>query len=419
MARSVRIDKNHNKMTNKRIKNNRKTKMESKPITAEDRNVKEVSEVEKIAKFYGFLPINPPTIQKEDVQYTKEFDQSSYPAEKAALLRMYFEDKLMSKPQPNMFYCERPFPGSKELTGEIKKSSKVEGSLISLGSGKNACECLSIQTAIAILKHLGYKNLEVEINSIGDKDSANEFQKNLNIFVRKNMNSFPPNIRQAVKKDLFKVLKEQPAGWEKFEAECPKSIDFLSEPSRKHFKEILEFLEILDIPYQINHNLVGDFDIGSETIFAIKGNLTANNKPEELAYGFRFNRLAKKMGHRKGLLCNVLTISAKLKKKLKKVKTREVKPQFYLVQFGPEAKLKSFLVLEELYKAGVNIIHAIAKDKLSGQILTAEKSGAPYIILLGQKEALENSVVIRDTNTRHQETVSISNIATKVKELTK
>src|SRR3989344_63103 len=323
--------------------------MENKSVN--DRRVKEVSEVEKIARFYGFLPINPPNIKKEDIEYTKKFDQSSYPAEKAALLRMYFEDKLMAKPQPNMFYCERPFPGS----GKSKKSSKLEGSLISLGSSKNVCECLSIQTVIAILRNLGYKNLEVEINSIGDKDSANEFQKNLNIFIRKNMNSFPPNIRQAVKKDLFKVLKEQPAGWEKFEAECPKSIDFLSEPSRKHFKEILEFLEILDIPYQINHNLVGDSDIGSETIFSIKGNLTANNKPEELAYGFRFNRLAKKMGHRKGLLCNVLTISAKLKKKLKKVKTREVKPQFYLVQFGPEAKLKSFLVLEELYKAGVNI----------------------------------------------------------------
>jgi len=207
---------------------------------------------------------------------------------------------------------------------------------------------------------------------------------------------------------------------EEFEDECPKSIDFLSEPSRRHFKEILEFLEVMDIPYQINHSLVGDADIGSETIFVIKGSLSvASEKLEELAYGFRFNRLAKKMGHRKGLLCNVLTISAKLKKKLKKVKAKPVKPQFYLVQFGPEAKLKSFLVLEELHKAGANIIHAIAKDKLGGQMITAEKSDAPYIILLGQKEALENSVVIRDTNTRHQETVPISNLATRAKELIK
>ena len=386
--------------------------MENK--TVNDRRVKELSEVEKIARFYGFLPINPPKIKKEDIEYTKKFDQSSYPAEKAALLRMYFEDKLMAKPQPNMFYCERPFPGA----GKSKKSSKLEGSLVSLGSAKNVCECLSIQTVVAILRNLGYKNLEVEINSIGDKDSANEFQKNLNILIRKNMNNFFPSIRQALKKDLFKVLKEQPPGWENFEVDRPKSIDFLSESSRKHFKEILEFLELMDIPYQINHTLVGDTDIGSETIFTINGSFGyTGDKQEELAYGFRFNRLAKKIGYRKGLLCNILNISAKLKKKLKKVKAKQIKPNFFLVQFGHEAKMKSFLVLEEIHKAGANIAHSITKDKLSGQMITAEKSGVPYIILLGQKEALENSVIIRDTNTRSQETVSIPNLATRIKEL--
>ncbi len=392
--------------------------MDRKPI--EDRNVKEVTEIDKIAKFYGFLPIEPLIVEKQDAEYTKKFDQTSHPIEKATLLRMYFEDKMMSLPQPNMFYCERPFHGSKEFTGESKKPSRLEGSLISLGSTKNICECLSIQTAISILKSIGYKNLEVEINSIGDKDSANEFQKNLTVFVRKNLNSFPASLRKLVRKDLFKILKEQPEGWEEFQAECPKSIDFLSESSRTHFKEILEFLEVMDIPYQINHTLVGDTDIGSETIFSIKnknGSLPADR--QELAYGFRFNRLAKKMGHRKDLLCNILNISAKLKKKLKKVKIKQTKPQFYLVQFGPEAKLKSFLVLEELHKAGVSVLHLIAKDKLGGQIMMAEKSDASYIILIGQKEALENSVIIRDTATRSQEIIPIPKLATRVKELVK
>ena len=116
----------------------------------EDRNVKEVTEVDKIARFYGFLPIDPLDVEKQDVECTKKFDQSSHPIEKAALLRMYFEDRMMSLPQPNMFYCERPFHGSKEFTGESKKPSRLEGSLISLGSSKNICECLSIQTAVYI-----------------------------------------------------------------------------------------------------------------------------------------------------------------------------------------------------------------------------------------------------------------------------
>ncbi len=395
------------------MNNNQHNKNKIQSKTVQNRNIKEITVVNKIARFYGFLPIIPPSIEEQDIEHTKKFDQSSHPAEKAALLRIYFEDKMMALPQPNMFYCERPFPRSKKFTGESKKTSQLEGAIISLGSAKSICQCLSIQAAISILNTISYKNLEIEINSIGDKDSATEFRRELTSFVRRNFNSFPSDLKQAVKKNLFAILKKQKEEWQSFQIKCPKSIDFLSELSRLHFKETLEFLEVLNIPYQINHYLVGDPDIGSETIFSIK-----NAKDEkELAYGFSFNRLAKKIGCKRDIPCSVLNISAKLKKKLKKTKVRPIKYQFFLVQFGPEAKLKSFLVLEELHKAGVNTLHLIAKDKLSGQMNIAEKSEASYIILIGQKEALENSVIIRDKNTRSQEIVPISKLATKVKEL--
>jgi histidyl-tRNA synthetase len=368
-----------------------------------------MTETNKIAKFYGFQTITPPTIEKHDFDCVKDFDESTHPAEKAALLRTYFEQKMMSLPQPVMLYCDRPFPGSKER----KKPGRLESSLIFLGSSKSVCECLSIQTAISILKEIGFKNVEVRINSVGDKDSTSEFQRKLTAFIRKNFNSFPADLRQATKKDLCAILKEQKEEWKSFQTECPKSIDFLSEASRLHFKEVLEFLEIMEIPYSIDQHLVGDIDIGSETIFSIK------EEDKELASGFCFNRLAKKIGHKKDLPGSVLNISAHSKKKLREIKPKQTKPHFYLVQFSPEAKLKSFLILEELYKAGASVIHAIAKDKLGGQIGVAETSGASYIILIGQKEALENCVIIRNTLNHAQEIVSIPSLSLRAKELVK
>jgi len=390
--------------------------MDRKPI--QDRSVKKISEIDKIARFYGFQPITPPEIERQDFDHVKCFDQSTYPAEKAALLRIYFDERMASLPQPSMFYCERPFPGLNEFTGQRKNPFRVESSIISLGSYKSVCECLSIQAGIAILNDLGYKNLEVEINSIGDKDSANEFQKKLALYVRKNINSFPADLRQIVKKDLFSIQKENKSEWQCFQAECPKSIDFLSESSRLHFKEVLEFLEIMEIPYQINSHLVGDSDIGSETVFSIRNiDEDQGDNSRELAYGFRFNRMAKKIGCKKDIPCSILNISARLKKKLKKVKAKSLNPQFYLVQFGTEAKLKSFIILEELYKAGVSVIHSIAKDKLGSQMNMAETSVVSYILIIGQKEALENCVIIRNANTRAQEVVPICELAAKAKEL--
>jgi histidyl-tRNA synthetase len=240
---------------------------------------------------------------------------------------------------------------------------------------------------------------------------VNEFQKKLAPFIRKNISSFSADLRQALKKDPFAIFNENKEKCGDLQIECPKSMDFLSESSRLHFKEVLEFLEIINIPYQINQHLIGDPGIGSETVFSIK------NNGEELAYGFRFNRLAKKIGCKKDLPATVLNISARLKKNLRKAKVKVAKPQFYLVQFGPEAKLKSFTVLDELHKAGAGVIHSIAKDKLGSQMSMAEISEAPYIILIGQKEALENSIIIRNNATRAQEIVSLSEFPAKIKEL--
>lgn len=360
-----------------------------------DKIVKEITEAGKIAKFYGFCPIQSPVLEKSgSAQHRVE-------NENEALITMYYEKKLYTESQPVMFYCEK------------KSNTKIEASLVSLGSFKSVCECLTIQTGIAILNFLGYKNLEVEVNSIGDKESVAEFQRKLSTFIKKNFNSFSTETRQAVKKNIFSIFEINQEKMKNLETEIPKSIDFLSESSRLHFKEVLEFLEIMNIPYSINKNLMGNPEIGSETVFSIK----EIDSRQELANGFRFNRLAKKMGYKKEVPSVLLKISAKLKKNLRTIKVKNSCPQFYLVQFGPEAKLKSFLILDELRKIGVSVSHTIAKDKLGSQMSIAENSEAPYILLIGQKEALENSVVIRHTVTRAQEIVSLAEFSAKIKEL--
>ncbi len=322
-------------------------------------------------------------------------------------MNMYFEEKMYAAPQPCMFFCERPFAGGKEK----KKPNRLECSLVSLGSSKSVCECLSIQAGMAILHKIGLRNLEVQINSVGDKESMNDFTRKMTLFIKKNYNAFPPDLRQALKKDIFVLVKEPKEEWKSWATECPKALDHLSEVSRLHFKEVLEFLEIMEIPYSINPHLMSDPDIGSETVYSIQ------NEEGELASGFRYNKLGRKIGCKREIPSAILNISAKLKKNLKKVKIKKAKPQFYLVQFGGEAKLRSYLILQELYRAGASVSHSIAKDKLSSQIGVAETSEAEYIILVGQKEALENSVVIRHNITRAQEIVSIPNLGVKVKGL--
>jgi hypothetical protein len=93
------------------------------------------------------------------------------------------------------------------------------------------------------------------------------------------------------------------------------------------------------------------------------------------------------------------------------------KPKICFIQLGSDAKLKSLNVIEILRKAHIPIHHTLAKDSLSTQLASAEKIGCPYAIIFGQKEALEDSVLVRDMKTRSQETVKIKDLAHYIKEL--
>ncbi len=74
-------------------------------------------------------------------------------------------------------------------------------------------------------------------------------------------------------------------------------------------------------------------------------------------------------------------------------------------------------VIEILRKAKVPIVQALSKDSLGAQLAVAEKLSIPYTIIFGQKEALENSVIVRNMSNRSQQTVKIEKLAEYLREL--
>ena len=97
--------------------------------------------------------------------------------------------------------------------------------------------------------------------------------------------------------------------------------------------------------------------------------------------------------------------------------TPQQQAQWYVVhtQSGFEAKAKSLGVIEALRKAKVPIVHSLSKDKLSIQLGMAEKSEIPFVIIIGQKEAMDGTVIVRKMSTRLQDTVKVEKLADYLK----
>lgn len=384
-----------------------------------------MSKALEVALYYGFNPQPPIKISRADIEIAKKvlqseprwkqagFDGQSLlcesAEEKIAVLRTYEERGMASWPQPVMLAFDGPITGAR---GEKKSSNDFHFHLEIVGTNKSIAEAILAKATYDMLKEEGFTDLYIDINTLGDKDSAARHARELATFYKKRNAELSPACRELVKKNPFDVPCVDPLCKELHE-EAPQPLSYLSEPSRQHFREVLEYLESTNLPYRINPKLCGDRTIATHTVFEIRSMGTSDQVVESppLAFGIRYNNLAKRIGAKKDVPAIGVSIVFKRDATHGKRSTVIVrKPKIFFIQLGFEAKLKSLLLIETLRKANIPILQALPKDKLHAQLSSAEELGIPYTLIFGQKEALEGTVIIRNMANRSQNTVPINDL---------
>ncbi len=397
----------------------------------------------EIAVYYGFRPIETPILEREAV-FTSSLgvgtdirDKEMYvlktkggdhlamrPEGTAGVMRAYIENGMQALPQPVMLYYYGPyFRHENPQRGRLREFRQF--SLEILGSTKSIMDALIIRSMTLILEESGFKNLSVEINSIGDKECRGKYIRELISYYKKHIEELCTNCKERLKTNPLRLLDCKDARCQGPKANAPTPIDSLCNDCRHHFKEVIEYVEAMNIPYRINNNLVRGLDYYTRTVFEI---IDASVSTDEgapttltLASGGRYDLLANSLGSRKEVPAVGGSIGVDrviMSPSHKSIDPRIIKkPKIYFIQLGVEAKLKSFSIIEVLRKARVSIAQSLSKDGLGQQLAVAERSGAPYTIIFGQKEAIDDTVIIRNMETRSQETVKLADLPDFVKHL--
>ncbi len=395
---------------------------------------------QEVAVYYGFKPIDTPILEQESLitggigEGTDIIDKEIYtlktkggdhlalrPEHTAPLMRAYIEHGMQNMPQPVMFYQYGPaFRHDKPQRGRYRQFWQFDCD--ALGSDKSIMDALVIKTCLSILEEAGATDLSIDINSIGDKECRNGYLKELTSYYRKHLSSLPAVDRERLKTNPLRILDSKEEKTIEVNEGAPDSVSFLCASCKKHFKEVLEYLEEMEIPYNINKNLVRGLSYYTRTVFEfIEQKGAEDGAPLTLAGGGRYDYLARQIGNKKdvpgvGFSIGVDRIIAS--PWYKKLSPRILKkPKIYFIQLGSEAKLKSLNIIEILRKAHVPIAQSLSKDSLGSQLAIAEKLAIPYAIIFGVKEALDNSVIVRDMSNRSQDTVKLTKLLEYLKEL--
>lgn len=393
---------------------------------------------QEVAVYYGFKPIETPILEHEEIfttavgtgtdivdkeMYTLKTKGGSHlamrPEHTAGLMRAYIENGMQNQPQPVCLYNSGPvFRHDNPQRGRYRQFYQFD--VDALGSEKSIIDALIIKTVYAILEEAGAKNLVVTINSIGDKESRPSYIKELTAYYRKHIKDLSALDCERLKANPLRILDSKDTKTKEINMGAPDAISFLSASGKRHFKEVLEYLDEMNIPYQIDKTLVRGLSYYTHTVFEIMEPLE-DGTLMTIAGGGRYDYLARQLGNKKDVFAVGASIG--VDRIIERPWFRDLmprilkKPKVYFIQVGVEAKLKSLNVIEILRKAHIPMVQSLSKDSLSAQLAVAEKSGAPYTIIFGQKEAVDGTVIVRNMENRSQDTVPQTELHTYIKSL--
>jgi histidyl-tRNA synthetase len=245
--------------------------------------------------------------------------------------------------------------------------------------------------------------------------------KELISYYKKNMSSLPAIDRERLKTNPLRILDSKEEKTIELNQGAPDTLSHLCPSCKKHFKEVLEYLEQMEIPYNINKCLVRGLSYYTRTVIEIIQEDPETGKKMTITAGGRYDYLSKQLGNKKDAPAVGISIGVDRVVEspwFSKLTPRIIKkPKIYFIQLGFDAKLKSLNVIEILRKGKIPIAQSLSKDNLGAQLAIAEKLGMEYTIIFGQKEALENSVIVRDMSNRSQETIKLTKLLEYLKNI--
>ncbi|TSC56697.1 MAG: histidyl-tRNA synthetase [Parcubacteria group bacterium Greene0714_21] len=392
-----------------------------------------------LATFYGFSRIDTPLVEDAKL-YEKGTGVTTDIVEKQMFLlrtkggdvlalrpeftpgmaRAYLQHGMVNLPQPVKLYTSGPlFRYEHPQAGRFRQFHQVD--LEVFGDESPAIDAQVIQIFYSLLKELKIPHLTIEVNSIGDNQCRPYYKKLLVNFLRSRQYSLCLECRRRMKTNPLRILDCKEEKCQRVRAQAPQIIDHLCDKCKTHFTSLLELLDEADLPYHLDPYLVRGLDYYTKTVFEIipeRAQPQEGGKPSSLAGGGRFDTLVKVLGNKdvpaSGAAAGVERIVFLMKELGMSVQISQT-PKVFLAQLGESAKKKSVKLLEELRQANIPVAESLGRDSLRAQLARADKLEVAFTLILGQREVLDNTIVIRRMDNGIQETLKIDKVVEEIK----
>ncbi|MEX2054770.1 MAG: histidine--tRNA ligase [Candidatus Andersenbacteria bacterium] len=326
----------------------------------------------------------------------------------APIVRAYIEHGLRSWPKPvKLFYIGPIFRYDRPQAGRWRQFHQFGVEVF--GSAAPVTDAQIIYVAHILLQQLGLEDYTVHINSLGEPAERKAYIKLLKDHYRRNRSKLCKDCKERLISNPLRLLDCKEEKCQQLANTAPRLLDHLSEAARHHFEQVLSILDELKVPYAVTPSLVRGLDYYTHTVFEFVPRAKEGAPQNSLIAGGRYNLLVKQLGGKEtsavGLAGGIERIIDQLKVEGVELTTTDV-PLLFVAHLGEQAKHHTLRLLRQLQEAGIPFAESLDRDGMQPQLKLADRLGVQWALIIGHKEVIDKTVILRSMESGMQEVIS-------------
>ncbi|MGX7196056.1 histidine--tRNA ligase [Enterococcus olivae] len=332
----------------------------------------------------------------------------------APIARSYIENKLFgpeySKPY-KVYYVGPMFRYERPQKGRMRQFHQI--GVEAFGSNNPATDVETMVMALEFFKQLGIDQIRLVINSLGDKATRAAYRQALIDYLEPHQAELSEDSQRRLHENPLRVLDSKDKRDKKFVADAPSILDYLSETSKSHFEEVTNMLDALEIPYEIDSNMVRGLDYYTDTIFEIMSDAKGMGAQATICAGGRYDHLVEEL---EGPATPSFGFAMGIERILLVLEAEEVvlptlnQVDAYIVNLGATTNIEALKVVQAIRNAGFSADRDVMDRKAKAQFKSADKAGATLVLTLGEDELAEGMINVKAMETREEKRVPLTDI---------
>ena len=326
----------------------------------------------------------------------------------AGVMRAVIEHGLDRGQLPaKLWYSGQFFRAERPQAGRYRQFYQV--GIEAIGLDDPAIDAEVIAIADAGFKAIGLSKYRLEITSLGDAQSRAAHRIDLVKFISGMNLDEATSLRAAL--NPLRLFDDKRPEIKEAMANAPLLVDYLSQPSRTHFEQVKKYLDALGISYTLNPRMVRGLDYYTGTTFEFVHELLGAQSG--IGGGGRYDGLMAELGGQElsgigfGLGVDRALLAAEAEGVINE---NSFVSDLFIIPLGDAAKEMAMKIASDLRSSGKSVEVAFGDRALKGAMKGADKSGARYVIVLGDSEISSATVELKEMKTGQTSSVKIASL---------